>query len=243
MKRVRIFVDHQNFTIGWRKRSSLEGFEIRWERLPHLVMSELEKREFLNSRDAELRGVTVYASVDPRVNCTKGTEHHFLKYELDQLPSYTVKISDRQERRCSHDPTVTHTVEKGVDTKIVCDMLALAMRDHYDVGVIISDDADLVPSVQCVQDILDRQIVHLGFQNSKCQDIRSAAWGHIIIDSFVNGLKGPRKLARSGTESGASAIGDALQQAISDRKRRRRRRTSTQQSASPETAPCSHQAT
>ena len=80
-----------------------------------------------------------------------------------------------------------HYVEKGVDTKIACDMLSLAMRGLYDIGAIISDDADLVPSVEAIQDILDKQIVHVGFEDSG-QMLRSAAWGHVLLDGLVGAL-------------------------------------------------------
>ena len=56
--------------------------------------------------------------------------------------------------------------------------------------MIVSDDADLVPSVECVQDILDKQIVHLGFKRSG-QLHRSAAWSHILLHSMVDELMEP----------------------------------------------------
>lgn len=79
-------------------------------------------------------------------------------------------------------------------------MLSLGMRELYDIGVIISDDADLVPSVECVQDILDKQIVHLGFKNSG-QLIRSAAWSHLLLEDVLDELKGPSKDAASPDEA------------------------------------------
>lgn len=188
MKRVRIFIDHSNFTIGWSRHQSTSGSGVKWKQLPKIVMGELTNRGFVDSA-ADLRGVTVYGSVKRE---GEADIEDFLHLELDQLPSYTVRISYRQERPCSHVEGYIHHVEKGVDTKIVCDMLALAMRDHYDLGVIISDDEDLVPSIQCVQDILDRQIIHLGFARSG-REIRSAAWGHMALDGLVGRLRGPRQ--------------------------------------------------
>lgn len=187
MKRVRIFMDHSNFTIGWSKHPSTRGMGVKWKQLPKIVMSELTHRGFINA-DSDLRGITVYGSVKRE---GEADIEKFLHFDLDQLPGYTVRISYRQERPCSHVEGYIHHVEKGVDTKIVCDMLALAMRDHYDLAVLVSDDEDLVPSIQCVQDILDRQIIHLGFARGG-RETRSAAWGHIPLDDLVGRLKGPR---------------------------------------------------
>lgn len=185
MKRVRVFIDNSNLTIEWSKNILTSGSGVRWIDLPTVIMDSLASHGFVGS-GSDLRGVTVYASIKQ-----KGEETHekFLHNELDQLPGYTVRLSLRKERPCSHDKSVIHHVEKGVDTKIVCDMLALAMRDHYDLSVIISDDEDLVPSVQCVQDILDRQIIHVGFRGSGLE-MRSAAWGHMILDDMLDALKG-----------------------------------------------------
>lgn len=195
MKRIRVFVDHANFEIAWREEIGEDGPHIAWEQLPKLIFDQLANKGFIEKQHADLRGITVYASTHPEPDEHDAKYEQWLKFKLDQLPSYTVKTSVRQRQLCNHGHNAVHFVEKGVDTKIACDMLSLAMRDLYDLGVIISDDSDLVPSVECVQDILDRQIVHLGFRNSG-QIIRSAAWGHLLLDNMKNQLRGKKRKPR-----------------------------------------------
>lgn len=188
MARLRIFVDHANIDCSWKSVVKSPA-RIAWEKLPSSLIERLSKMDYIGGAPIDLRGVTVYASIHPAP-----TEHdleyeHFLKYKLDQMPGYTVKFSVRRRREeiCEQGHRTTHYIEKGVDTKIACDMMALAARDSYDIGIIISDDEDLVPSVECAQEVLDRQIIHVGFKRHGAE-IRSAAWGHILLDDMVAGL-------------------------------------------------------
>lgn len=166
------------------------GTRFAWDKFPSVLMRGLVSAGFVKEDDSELRGITVYASLHPKPEQKHREFEHWLKATLDQLPGYTVKTSYRQEQngRCKQGHPTKEFVEKGVDTKIVCDMMALAMRDLYDIGIIVSDDSDLVPSVECVQDILDKQIVHVGFKRFG-ELIRSAAWSHLLLDTMAADLK------------------------------------------------------
>jgi uncharacterized LabA/DUF88 family protein len=161
-----------------------------WSKLPNVIMSRLREIDYLRESEMEHRGTTVYASIHPRPSAADVREERWLRFTLDQLPGYTVKFSTRQLQRgkCSKGHETSHYVEKGVDTKIACDMLAAAIRDAYDIAVIVSNDADLIPSIECVQDVLDRRVVHAGLGDA-CQYIRSAAWGHIALSDAVSELK------------------------------------------------------
>ncbi len=184
--RVRVFVDHWNFAITWQEMTGRSHQEIPWAELPHAVITALDSISWLSSSPKEMRAVNVYASISPKDSHEEREFANWLRYDLDQLPGYTVKVSVRQKRTvtCRRGHSTIHFVEKGVDTKIACDMLALAMRDLYDVGVLISDDADLIPSIECVQDVLDKQIVHLGFEGCGGQ-VRSAAWSHLLLGNLA----------------------------------------------------------
>ncbi|HEX8572995.1 MAG TPA: NYN domain-containing protein [Allosphingosinicella sp.] len=195
MKRIRVFVDHANFDCGWKDAMRKSGMRFAWDKFPAVLVSHLAEAGYVREAEADLRGITVYASLHPKPSAMDVAFERWLKTGLDQMPGYTVKYSYRQEQngRCKEGHPTKDFVEKGVDTKIVCDMMALAMRDLYDLGVIVSDDSDLVPSVECVQDVLDRQIVHVGFKNSGMM-IRSAAWSHLLLDQMADELKEPRPL-------------------------------------------------
>ncbi len=212
MKKVRIFIDHANFDIAWQEEWGDGSPHIAWDRLPGVIMERLARRSFVRKGDAELRGVSVYASTHPKPNEHDEKREHWLKYVLDQMPSYTVKTSVKQRQPCDHGMHKEHFVEKGVDTMLVCDMLSLAMRDFYDVGVVISNDADLIPSIETVQTVLDRQMVHVGFRNSG-QAIRSAAWGHLLLDDMKSDLKGPPRKGPKDPQR-STLLGERLKTAI-----------------------------
>ena len=193
MLRVRIFVDHANFDRSWK--DNVKNARMDWGKLPGVIMKRLGKMEYLSDSQLEHRGITVYASIHPQPAEADLRYEHWLRFTLDQLPGYTVKFSTRQLQtgRCEKGHPTSQFVEKGVDTKIACDMLSAAIRDSYDIGVVLSNDADLIPSIECVQDVLDRRFVHVGLDRSG-QYIRSAAWGHILLDSAIEELKEPPNL-------------------------------------------------
>lgn len=217
MKNVRIFIDYSNLVIGWYDR--VTDRHLAWERLPILIMDKLVECGL--AHEAELRGVTVYASTHPKGEVSDKQEENWLKYTLDQMPGYTVRTAVRQPQPCDHGihDDHYHFVEKGVDTMLVCDMLSLAMRGFYDLGVVISDDSDLIPSIESVQNVLDRQIVHLGFSDSG-KRIRSSAWAHLLLDDMESGLKGAQRfgIERAPQES---IIAEKLKEARRNRRGRR----------------------
>jgi len=43
--------------------------------------------------------------------------------------------------------------EKGIDVRLAVDFVAMALRDEYDVGVLMSHDTDLVPALEAVVDL------------------------------------------------------------------------------------------
>ncbi len=69
--------------------------------------------------------------------------------------------------------------EKGVDTEIVCQMLMGAFRDHYDVAILMSDDADYLPAVDRVQDFFGKRVIHAGY---KATLLRARCYGHIPLE-------------------------------------------------------------
>lgn len=50
----------------------------------------------------------------------------------------------------------TH-IQKGVDTRIVVDVISLAQSDAYDVGIIVSGDSDLAEAIDWVREHTKRE--------------------------------------------------------------------------------------
>ncbi len=73
-----------------------------------------------------------------------------------------LKISfGRLERRENN-----HKVEKGVDVKLVVDLMKNAFESKFDKAVIISNDADFVPAIEEVQ-ALGKTLVNVAFPKTK----------------------------------------------------------------------------
>jgi uncharacterized LabA/DUF88 family protein len=53
--------------------------------------------------------------------------------------------------------------EKKLDTHIATDLIGDATFDAYDIALLVSEDSDFVPSVEFVQEMRGKQVVHVGF--------------------------------------------------------------------------------
>jgi hypothetical protein len=55
------------------------------------------------------------------------------------------------------------------------------------------EDEEIVPSVLSVQDIFDKQIIHVGSRN-RGNALRSAAWGNFLLEDLVPELVSPEDI-------------------------------------------------
>ncbi len=200
--RVKIFVDFWNFQLGWnsyhRRQGTARIVQIPWEdRLPQVLTN-------LAGTEASYAGTHVYASIDPRSEADKGLKR-FLQV-MDGFPGYAVTVKERQVKgapRCSNKDCrkeITHcphcnerlrrTIEKGVDTALVVDMIQLAMDDIYDRGVLLSADKDHAGAVNFIQNRM-KQITNVGF-GGEGQTLRNACWNHFTFDSLMAELLQPK---------------------------------------------------
>jgi uncharacterized LabA/DUF88 family protein len=62
--------------------------------------------------------------------------------------------------------------EKMLDTHIATDLIGDATFDVYDIALIVSEDSDFVPSVEFVQEMRGKHVVHVGF-GGHSNDLRS----------------------------------------------------------------------
>ena len=200
-KRVRVFLDHWEFSESWRELTGKDLSEKRdfesvlWDRLPQAILDQLDHMDYLTDTPKEMRAIDVYASLPRRNSEKEQALKKWLCHNLDELPGYTVQMGARKPdpRKCKKCGGELYLeVEKGIKTKVACDLLSLAMKDAYDVGVLIMDDPELIPSIQCVQEILDKQIIHVGIAHAEltatrqhCSQVRSAAWGHILLEDLL----------------------------------------------------------
>lgn len=196
--RVRILVDFWNLQIAWNqfheKRSGGRP-RIPWEaRLPELLTRHA-------SPDGVYHGCHVYASVDPRSPADAGLRR-FL-HAMKGFPGYRVTVKERKPRgpyRCPNpacrEPVVAcpscggafrRTVEKGVDTALVTDLIQAAIDDLLDIAILVSADADFVPAVELVQNRTNKRVIHAHIR-PQGQVLRNACWSHVFLDDLMDQL-------------------------------------------------------
>jgi uncharacterized LabA/DUF88 family protein len=53
--------------------------------------------------------------------------------------------------------------EKGIDTKIVADLIIGAFEDKYDLAIVVSSDTDILPAIECARNINNKKVSYVGF--------------------------------------------------------------------------------
>ena len=75
-------------------------------------------------------------------------------------------VCHKEVAECPHcKGSMAGTVEKGIDTAIVTDMIKLAWADSYDIAVLVSADRDFIPAVEFLGS-KGLKVVHAGFPPS-----------------------------------------------------------------------------
>ncbi len=175
--RIRVFVDYWNFQLTLNEREEEATgqedvrFKINWRDFPAWVADKAAN--VCGVSDFIYEGGIIYASYNPKAD---PKFKNWLLNWLDRQPGIQVVALERHPKAPPKCPACHErfeecpkcnskyvaTVEKGVDTAIVTDMIRLAWEDAYDIGVLVSLDADLVPAVEFL-DKKGRKIIQAGF--------------------------------------------------------------------------------
>lgn len=165
--RIRIFIDFWNFQLSWNDHLTSQK-QCDWPRLPaHLL--DLTRQALASAGITEalsLEETRVYASYNPDT-AADAKLRDWLSNFLDRQPSFRVFSFQRKDkpagfycRECQtqfatcpscHQPLI-RSREKGVDTAIVTDLLSLAWENAYDLAILVTSDADMIPCVERVQE-------------------------------------------------------------------------------------------
>ena len=157
--RIRIFVDYWNLQLTMNERLN-RRFNFDWVFLPEWLAERAA--DICSLREFAYDGMHVYASYNPD---TEGGNKHrsWMETFLAKQPGIQVVIKRQQIRGsppyCRHCKTKFYTcpschnnldkyIEKGVDTALVTSMISLASERVYDIAILVSSDADLIPAVE-----------------------------------------------------------------------------------------------
>ncbi len=196
--RVRVFVDYWNLQLTMNEKIEDEThqedvrFSIDWKRLPSWLADKAAG--VTNTPQYQFEGGIIYASYNPRTS--EGRKFHgwannwldrqagvqvvsFARHPKNppacQTCHHSIRTCPRPECRAS----LAGTVEKGVDSAIVTDMIRLAWEDAYEIAVLASSDADLVPAVDFLNQ-KGRRIIQAGFPPSGVH-LATACWASFDI--------------------------------------------------------------
>jgi uncharacterized LabA/DUF88 family protein len=212
--RVRIFVDFWNFSLSLRDID--DNFRVDWKPIGQLLTIEAGKLVDVSAH-AVYEGMHIYSSIDP--NKSQDTKlKNWLTNSLDKMPGTHVVVQERQKKRsfpkcpvCQHEvencPSCTvdmrGTEEKGVDTRIVTDMISLAWSEAYDVAVLVSADRDFVPVAEFLQ-TKGIKVVH-GCFPPKGNHLSQKCWGNLNISKLMPAFKQPDKKTVNGSSTPAAS--------------------------------------
>ena len=90
--------------------------------------------------------------------------------------------------------------EKMLDTHIATDLIGDATFDVYDIALLVSEDSDFVPAVDFVQEMRDKQVVHVGFGGHQ-NDLRSKCRHRIDL-----GRGGSKRMQRGAASDQAKVV-------------------------------------
>lgn len=195
---VRLFVDFWNFQIQWKERSA--GASCDWTKLPGALAAAAQATA-TQLGPLRIDDTRIYASVNPGKD---GNLRNWLDSFLDRQPGFRVFTRERKARHkpvhCSNCGTDTadcptckapfeRAIEKGVDSAILTDMFSLAWENAYEVAILVSGDADLVPAVEKIQD-RGLKVVNATWQGYG-NNLAKACWASFSMDALIPQLTRP----------------------------------------------------
>ncbi len=208
--RIAVFVDYWNFQltineqIAKAKHTKDERFRINWP----VVGKELAFAACpvlgVDQSASSYEGCNIYTSFDPSTEEGNKFKKWVANF-LNRQAGIHVEIRERRPKALPRCPAchkeITHcphaecaqaivaTAEKGVDTLIVTDLIRLGLSNTYDVAVLASADADMIPAVDYVQ-TSGKKVIHAAFPPHGVA-LSGKCWGHFDVMKLVPRIERP----------------------------------------------------
>ena len=206
--RIAVFVDYWNFQLTLNSKIAAKNgnpdhrAKVDWKALGAILAKEACNVLSCDPASLSYEGCYIYTSYNPVTDEGK----RFSKWAttwLNRQPGITVEIRERKPKALPKCPIchadITHcphakcgepisaTIEKGIDTLLVTDLIRFANSNSYDAAVLVSSDADMVPAVNFVQ-TLGKKIIQAGFPPSGI-DLSTRCWGSFDVMKLAGQLE------------------------------------------------------
>lgn len=191
--KTRIFFDFWNFQLSLNEAASA-NYRVDWQKVSPWLIGQAST---IVGSALTYEGTYIYVSHDPK-NKKDNRLRDFALNVLDRFPGVQVTMLERKAKSSPvcpncHQPiatcphcaaAVTGTIEKGVDTAIVTDMLKLAWEGALSVAVLVSSDRDFIPAVELLA-AKGHRVINAHFP-PRGMHLARACWGSVDLRS---GLK------------------------------------------------------
>lgn len=206
--KIAVFIDYWNFQLTLNQKLSKENnvedyrAKIDWRNLGQTLAAEGSSLLTAAQGGYAYEGCHIYTSFNPATDEGKKFKGWATTW-LDRQPGINVQIRERRPKalpkcpschkeisHCPHDgcgKPIVATVEKGVDTLIVTDLVRMAIGNSYDAAVLASSDADMVPAVEFIQS-LGKKIIQAGFPPIGV-DLATQCWASFDLLSLKDRLE------------------------------------------------------
>lgn len=154
---ARIFIDSWNLQLTINERTEPD-YRLDWKALSPCLIAAAEA---VLGEPLKFEGTNVYLSYAPGTP-TGRSLRHWATTVLDRFPGVRVIVKERKAKsppvcpschqpveNCPHcGEQMIGTVEKGIDTAIVTDIISLAWEGAWDVAILVTSDRDFIPGVE-----------------------------------------------------------------------------------------------
>jgi len=196
-QKVRVFIDFWNFQLMVNQVAP-QGYRVDWKKFPLWLANQACLLVPGNlAQAARFEGAHVYLSYDPRSHGDRRLRN-WATVTLDRFPGIQVICKERKSKgppvcsschqqitECSHcGNRMIRTIEKGIDTAIVTDMIKLAWEEAWDISVLVSSDRDFIPAVEFLA-AKGRKVINAGFP-PKGADLARTCWAYLDLRSHLD---------------------------------------------------------
>lgn len=153
--RVISYIDGFNLYFGLRAND--------WRKYMWLDLTKLSEALLLNNQALQH---TKYFTSRVRGNVGKQERQSAYLDAIKNLMNFTIfwgryQPDQKQCQKCGH--YAYHPQEKKTDVNIATELLCDAFHDHFDMALIISGDADLVPPILAVKKLFPKKRIVIAF--------------------------------------------------------------------------------